>query len=153
MAWEKQQAKRKGGSFNWERFGVTKRHMPQSLRYNYIITAIGIVVIAALGFLIGFKPLHVDILWLPFYIIISVPVQEFGFRGVIQATLYRYGRHTSVILTSIVYGAVHFYDPLLVGPTLAAGLAWGYAFYKKPNLLGPIVSHAILGVVLFAFVL
>ncbi len=153
MVRKKQQAKRKGGSFNWERFGVTKRHIPQSLRYNYIITGIGIVVIAALGLLIGFKPLHVDILWLPFYIIISVPVQEFVFRGVVQTSLYRYGRHTAVILTSIVYAAVHFYDPVLVALTLAAGLAWGYAFYAKPNLLGPIVSHAILGVVLFAFVL
>jgi membrane protease YdiL (CAAX protease family) len=149
----KSKVKKQRTRSKWEKFGVTKKYVSESLRYSNIITIIGLVIIALLGFGIGFKPLNISLLWLPFYVIISVPVQEFVFRGVIQTSLYRFGKNPAVITTSLVYAAVHFYDPLLVILTLAAGLAWGYAFYKKPNLLGPIISHAVLGVFLFAFVL
>ena len=136
-----------------EKFGITRKHIQGSLKYNAIITLIGIAVISALGLGLGFKQIHLDTSWLAFYIIISVPVQEFVFRGAVQTYLYRIGNTPAVIAATVLYASIHYYDPLLTFLTLLAGLAWGYAFLKKPNLLGPVISHAILGIYLLVFVL
>ena len=136
-----------------ESVGITRKHLRDSVRYNIIITVIGFFVVTALGLSVGFKRIELDLIWLPFYVIISVPLQELIFRGIIQTSLYRFDKKIAVTASAILYAAVHYYDPTLVVLTLAAGLAWGYAFWKKPNLLGPVISHAVLGVYLFLFVL
>ncbi len=134
-------------------FGVTRKEMLRSLRHAAIITATGIVVVTALGFLIGFKALQVDYAWLAFYVMISVPVQELVFRGILQTRLYRFGTPLAIAVASVLYASIHFQTPVLVALTLASGMAWGYSFSRRPTLVGPIASHAVLGVFLFLFVL
>ena len=132
--------------------GLTWQGAARSLRHACFITAIGIAVITLVGYLFGFAPAGITTAWLLFYIIISVPIQEIIFRGIIQRYLHRYGARRAIAVASIAYAAIHFYNPLLVVLTLIAGIAWGSSFHRTGTLIGPIVSHAILGAVLFAFV-
>lgn len=134
-------------------YGLTRNHLTASLRHAVIITIIGLIVIFLLGLWLGFKPLSIDPFWLFFYVVISVPLQEFVFRGFIQTKLYRFGSDESIAMTSILYAAIHFPNPLLIVLTMVAGMVWGYSFYRAPTLLGPTVSHAVLGVALFVLVL
>lgn len=135
------------------RFGLTTNHFRDSLKYNLLITFAGICILTALGFLAGFKSFSLDIRWLVFYLFVSVPLQELIFRGFLQTRLYRIGEIKAIVLASAAFSAIHFSNILLVMLTLAAGLSWGYSFWKKPNLFGPIMSHFILGTYLFTFVL
>ncbi|MBI4170851.1 MAG: CPBP family intramembrane metalloprotease [Candidatus Aenigmarchaeota archaeon] len=135
------------------KFGITTKDMTHSLRHAAIITAVGFVVVTLIGNLIGFKALHIDSSWLVFYILISVPLQELVFRGIIQTKLYRLGAITAIAASSVLYAAIHFQSLLLIILTLTAGAAWGYSFSKRPTLIGPVVSHALLGAYLFLFVL
>lgn len=134
-------------------FGITSKDMSHSLKHAAIITLIGFAVITLVGNLVGFKALQIDSAWLVFYVLISVPVQELVFRGIIQTRLYRFGTITAITAATILYAAMHFQTPLLVGLTLVSGAAWGYSFSRRRNLAGPIVSHAVLGLYLFLFVL
>ena len=134
-------------------FGITTKELHHSLKHAAIITAVGFFVITLLGNTIGFKMLSIDSDWLVFYVIISVPLQELIFRGIIQTRLYRFGTITAIAVASMLYAAIHFQTPLLVALTLIAGAAWGYSFSRRRNLAGPIVSHAVLGLYLFLFVL
>ena len=134
-------------------FGITRKEMSHSLKHAAIITLIGVVVITLVGNLIGFKALQIDSAWLDFYVLISVPIQELVFRGIIQTRLYRFGTITAIAIATILYAGIHFQTPLLVGLTLIAGAAWGYSFSRRRNLIGPIVSHAVLGAYLFLFVI
>jgi membrane protease YdiL (CAAX protease family) len=136
-----------------QNFGITAKHAGHSLRHAAIITAIGIAVLAVLGYFIGFKLFSIDWGWLLFYVLISVPLQELFFRGMLQAWLYRFGKTWAIAIASVLYAAIHFQNPLLVLLTLTAGLAWGYSFSIRRNLAGPIASHMVLGTVLFLFVI
>lgn len=135
------------------RFGLTTRGMRHSMRHAFYITLVGIAVIVLVGSLVSFKQLSINWQWLAFYVLVSVPLQELVFRGVVQTRLYRFGTFAAVAAASALYAAVHFQNPLLVMLTFAAGTAWGYSFSRQPTLAGPIASHAVLGAVLFLLVL
>lgn len=253
--------------FELSHLGITTKNASHSLKHAIIITVVGFIVLTSLGFALGFKTLTINQSWLAFYLIISVPVQEIIFRGIIQnylvkkmaayndsrtsylyhdsSTSYLYhnssgagangkvginkmktrakenaagkpkangnflsafaflskmkersvpekniaaGKYQSkgllalnflssasypqarnrtspraknkskaarnaIVLASLIYAIIHFRNPLLIILTFIAGLAWGWSFYKRPTLIGPMVSHAILGVYLFLFVL
>ena len=106
-----------------------------------------------MGYFLGFGYPEVDYYWMAFYVIVSVPLQEIIFRGILQTQLYRFGRRNAIAASSILYSAIHFGNPLLLILTLIAGLFWGYSFSMYKTLAGPIASHAVLGVYLFLFVL
>jgi len=134
-------------------YGITRNEIEGSLNYAIVTIVIGIGVITALGTTLGFKDVAFDWVWIILYASVSVPLQEFIFRGVLQKALYRIGTARAIFITSAVYGLIHYPDPLLIVLTFAAGLAWGYSYYKHPNLLGPVISHAVLGLFLFLLVL
>lgn len=123
------------------------------MRHAAATTIAGFIVITAIGYSSSFKALNADYVWMAFYILISVPLQEFIFRGVLQKKLYRFGRRNAIIAASILFSAIHFRNPFLMVLTLAAGLFWGYSFSRHPTLAGPVASHALLGLYLFLFVL
>ena len=81
-------------------FGLTLKDMEHSLRHAAVITAIGIVILFFLGYLIGFKAFSLDSSWLLFYVIISVPLQELLFRGIVQTKLYRFGRPGAILIAT-----------------------------------------------------
>ncbi|MBI2579933.1 MAG: CPBP family intramembrane metalloprotease [Candidatus Aenigmarchaeota archaeon] len=134
-------------------FGMTSNHLFPSMRHAAAITLAGFIVITAIGYSSSFKSPDIDYAWMAFYILVSVPVQEILFRGVLQKRLYKFGRRKAIITASILYSAIHFRNPLLMALTLAAGLLWGYSFSRHATLAGPAASHAVLGLYLFLFVL
>ena len=82
-----------------------------------------------------------------------VPVQEFIARGVLQSSLERLmsgWKHPilwSVVLSSSLFAASHAHiSPLFPPITLVAGLLWGAMYARSGSLLGPCVSHVIIGV-------
>ena len=138
-----------------KKFGIRREYLLSSILYQMPFT-----IIALFGLLIfmspnGFAPLDISYL---LYILFSAPAQEFIFRGYLQRRLKAYmSTGFAVVLASAVFAASHIplgysFLPLLLASTFAAGLAWGFAYEKKPNLLGPSLSHAILGTVLFILV-
>lgn len=133
--------------------GITMDDHASSIRHAAAITAVGFLVVTALGYFLGFRQPDASYAWIAFYILISVPVQEIVFRGIIQTRLYRFGRKKAIAASSVLYSAIHFGNPLLVLLTLLAGIFWGYSFSRHPTLLGPSISHAILGTYLFLFIL
>lgn len=136
------------------KFGITKKYFYGSLLYGLAATAAGFVILNAAALLVfGYKTPSFDALWLLFYIFISAPLQELVFRGILQTYLYRFGVTSAIVGASLIYAAAHFYNPVLMALTFPAGLVWGFLFAKKPSIIGPAVSHAILGAYLFVFIL
>lgn len=139
----------------WEEMGVTKKNLLPSVSLSLMISAFGIVLLTLYGIanrsldFSSFRPFY-----FLYYVIIWAPVQEFFFRGFIQSRLYRLDNPlAAVVITAVVFSLAHFiYGVQLVWFTLPAGLAWGFMFWKRPNILGPIISHAILGQYLLQFV-
>ena len=136
-------------------YGLTRNYMKQSLMHSAVITVAGLAVITLLGFYTnnwGMRDL--GLVYVFYYIFLSAPLQELFFRGFVQTRLEkRFRPLVAVIMASAFFGAVHLYNPLLSGLTLTAGLAWGWSFHKRRNLMGPALSHSALGLYLFLFVL
>ena len=86
-----------------------------------------------------------------FYILISSPIQEFLYRGVIPGILNKmnYGYYVQLIVSSILYSFVHiiYKDWITLGLTLIIGIIWFISYKKTNNLLGVSISHAVLGAV------
>ncbi len=136
-------------------FGITRNHLKQSLMHSAAITAAGLVVITLMGVYTGsWATRNLSPAYVFYYVFLSVPVQELFFRGFVQTRLEKKIRPwAAVVVASVLFGAVHFYNPLLAGLALAAGLAWGYSFHIRKCLAGPVLSHTVLGLCLFLFVL
>jgi len=84
--------------------------------------------------------------------VLIVPLQEFATRGCIQGMLVvfltgRFRTAQAVLLCNLVFCAMHTHlgdiFPLLV---FLPGLAWGWLYARTPTLVGPSLSHAIVGV-------
>lgn len=84
--------------------------------------------------------------------VLIVPLQEFATRGCIQGMLAvfltgRFRTVQAVLLCNLVFCAMHTHlgdiFPLLV---FLPGLAWGWLYARTPTLIGPSLSHAIVGV-------
>lgn len=83
-----------------------------------------------------------------------VPVQEFLARGVIQSALFalltgtRRRRHVmAVLVANSLFAVTHLH--LTISYSAAAfvgGLLWGALYARQGSLVGPVVSHALLGV-------
>lgn len=135
--------------------GITRMFLRESLMHSAAITALGLAVVTALGFLTGSWGMGaIGIYYILYYVVISVPVQEIVFRGVLQTRLEKMVRPVlAIALTSLLFGLVHIQNPLMVVLAVMAGLVWGWSFHRRRNLAGPIASHAVLGLYLFSFVM
>jgi membrane protease YdiL (CAAX protease family) len=87
----------------------------------------------------------------PLYVAVFCPAQEFACRGVMFAELNRTRASAPVQIcaSALVYAFIHiiYHDPLILVATLAIGIAWGAAYWFRPNLLTVSLSHAILGLI------
>lgn len=80
-----------------------------------------------------------------------VPLQEFVFRGAIQGTLHallegpRRDFHAPV-LANLIFAAGHAHvDFALVIGSFSVGLLWSWMFARDRSLVGPVVSHILIG--------
>ncbi len=80
------------------------------------------------------------------------PAEEIYWHGFIQKTLCRhYGAITGVLLTTIVYAAVHVaaLNFMLLVAAAICGLFWGLLYQREQSLVPVIISHSIWDLIIF----
>ena len=71
--------------------------------------------------------------------------EECFFRGLLQTFLVNVvpNRWVAIILTSIVFGAIHFPQPYAIGALIFLAILIGYAYERTGSVLVAIVIHAL----------
>jgi membrane protease YdiL (CAAX protease family) len=82
---------------------------------------------------------------------IIVPFQEFAARGALQGPLERFltGRYAT-LLAIVIANGLFVASHLHISPTFALasflpGVLWGWLYSRSHTLIGPIVSHTLIG--------
>ena len=114
------------------------------------ITVIGAVAILALGWRFG--SIHLGKRFVNQLRVLHVwgIEQQYGVQAIINRrcqTMFGKGWR-SVLLTAVLFSALHFPNPILVLATFAAGVAWSVVYQRAPNLPALALSHALLSAVL-----
>jgi uncharacterized protein len=93
---------------------------------------------------------HLNWYFYSFFIIGSVPVQEFIYRGYLFHLCEQVGlsKKMQILTSTILYGFMHiiYWDLPTLLLTLIAGLVWGYHYSQFKNIYSTIASHVFLGV-------
>jgi uncharacterized protein len=89
-----------------------------------------------------------------FFILGSVPVQEFIYRSYLFHLCEQAGlsQQIQIFTSTILYSFMHviYWDVPTILLTLVAGLFWGYHYSKFKNIYSTIASHVFLGVIVIA---
>ena len=79
-------------------------------------------------------------------------LQELYARGMLQGTLTRIFRPRTdspwpaIIVSNLLFGSIHVsWSISLMVASFIGGLLWGWLYGRRPTLLGPAVSHIVLG--------
>lgn len=87
--------------------------------------------------------------FLAFYILISVPLQEFIFRSLMiyEIKLFTDNKYTLIGISSIMYSLAHvmYHSWQVIFVTLFVGIVWGLSYLKWSNFWGVALAHAIIG--------
>ena len=83
-----------------------------------------------------------------------VPIQEFLSRGVIQGPMYELltGSETrrhfwAILVSNTLFAITHLHLTLAYGAAaFVGGIFWGLLYARQRSLVGPIVSHILLGI-------
>jgi len=95
------------------------------------------------------------LLLMAIYGLFIAPIEEIITRGGIQASLqiYLLGKHknlTANIVTCLLFSAGHVFMSLTMAiVTFPVALFWGWLFSRHNSVVGPAVSHAVLGTIAF----
>lgn len=134
--------------------GITTKRIIPSINAQMPFTIAGIAGITVYALFNGYTLQNQGIGYLAYWLV-SIPLQEFLFRGYMQS-LFRKSLPAvqNVALVSVAFSLAHYFAAtphfvLLMVTTLFAGFAWGYSYEKERNLIGPMVSHLILGSIIF----
>ncbi len=151
-------------NFEWDRhenlhvLGITKKRAWEAIKVQLPFTIVGVIVLAGYAFFVGWGVRVPGILEYLAYWIISVPLQELLVRGYMQSVLREhFSRFNTVFIASLIFALAHYFSDteatyILMGGTFVAGMAWGWFYEKERNLIGPIVSHTILGTIIFLII-
>ncbi len=73
-------------------------------------------------------------------------LQQYALQGFInRRTQLVWGRGAvSILVTAVVFAALHFPNPWLMFATLIGGLVWAWVFQRAPNLFALAVSHSVM---------
>lgn len=73
-------------------------------------------------------------------------VQQYALQGFInRRAQIVWGRGAiSVLVTAVVFAALHFPNPWLMFATFVGGLVWAWVFQRAPNLFALAVSHSVM---------
>jgi CRP-like cAMP-binding protein len=96
------------------------------------------------------KEMHIQAL-LIFYVAL-VPVQEFIARGCLQSALRNFFRSPyrvfwSIFASNLIFGLFHGMKSFTFALcAFCFGLFWGWLYERQKSLVGPILSHALIGI-------
>lgn len=82
--------------------------------------------------------------------ILFVPLQEFMVRGVFQSSLQVFLNKRNpvfaIFLSNLMFAALHVQiGTIFAFFAFAGGVFWGWMYFRQHSLVGPIVSHIIIG--------
>lgn len=132
--------------------GITNHNIQKSIVSVLPITVL-LAIIGSVLWIGGFSRITPNENWtfFIFYIFISSPIQEFLYRGALEAAFQElnYPYIVRIFASSILYSFVHiiYRDYLTLLLTLLIGLIWYYCYQKSKNLIGVSISHAVVGIV------
>ncbi len=143
-----------GESGDLKELGITRKRIWPAIRIQlpFMLAGLAGLLIFSLAGGYGLRSPNAGYL---FYWLVSIPLQEFLFRGYAQGMLRnKLPVVQMVLLVSVMFGLSHYFAEtphtlILMTTTFFAGLAWGYAYEKERNLIGPIFSHLVLGTLIY----
>jgi len=76
--------------------------------------------------------------------VLAPVAEEVLFRGMLQSMLRRATASpwTAVVITSVIFGLIHYSQPTAVLPLIILGAVLGYNYERTGRLLAPILLHA-----------
>lgn len=83
--------------------------------------------------------------------VLFVPMQEFVARGALQGSMQVYlpGKQAPLkanLVANLMFSATHLHlSPAFAAAVFAPGLLWGVLFARQRSLVGPTVSHVLIG--------
>ncbi len=138
--------------FTLAELGIRKDNLVASLKINLVISLVCFALLALLfryGLISG--PLYPVVnVFVPFYFLVSSPLQEFLFRGFLFAEMRASGIRQAwqmIVVSAVSFSFIHiiYGDLMTVALTFGIGLVWSAIYYRVPNLAGVSFSHAIIG--------
>lgn len=125
---------------------------PQAIAPRWRATAVTavatllLVPLLALGLgLVDWMPKWPELVWrwLPVNLLAVVLAEELVFRGLLQSALVsRLGAWAGVVITALLFGAVHLpFSPLFAAVAAVAGLGYGLAFHFSGRLGVAVALH------------
>ncbi len=142
------------------RFGLTFKGWQKAIFESLVFSGIIILLMVAVKYYLivnqvsGFGDELFPIHWMRIETFLYVPisfVQEFIARGIIQSALlislvHKNKKLFAVLMAAAIFGAVHAnYSMELAVFSAVLSLGWGYLFLRTPNIIGPTISHFLIG--------
>lgn len=139
--------------FTWHELGFRIDNLKLSLLWNVVLSVLFLIVLFVL-YKSGFTGSSTAPKWsyyFVFYVLISIPAQEFAYRSLLFAEMTDIGinnPYLMIIISSTTFSFLHiiFNNPKNVSLSFLLGLIWGFIYLKSPNFWGISFSHMILGV-------
>lgn len=139
--------------YNFYDLGVRLDNINSALRWSLIPT-VALAAIMLICYMQGWirQPTIPEWpLFAIFYVLVSSPVQEFLFRGLLfyEMGVLRLHPSLQVLLSASTYCFMHiiYEDALTLVVTAVIGIVWGQLYLQCPNVWGIALSHALLGIV------
>lgn len=150
-------------------FGLSLRHLVPSVLESLVLTAPFLALLAAVKWVVlqtrdAWKTLplfeHTDVVArlsspdvlkvLGIYAVTCL-VQEIIVRSALQSTLERYlvgkrAKAIAIFVCALVFSTNHLHmSSLFAALTFLPGIFWGVLYTRRPNVMGPTLSHVIVG--------
>lgn len=85
-------------------------------------------------------------------VVLAPLTEEIFFRGLVQSMARRYtgGAWPAIVISSVLFAAMHWATPQAIVPLLALGIVLGYTYEHTGRLYRPILIHALFNAVIVA---